>query len=263
MQKQIIGCIANFHSKYALELKEKICKLHPEIININKAGDESCDILIVLGGDGFFLRMLSFYYDKNMKFFGLNAGNLGFLINKIGLLEDLYGRIGDAAEVKINYIEAEVIFLDKTKQTIRAFNEIGLLRNNHMAMKASVIIDGNEKIKEYIGDGIMLSTPIGSTAYNLAAGGRILPLDSHVMSLTPICPIYPKKWTGAIISESRNLEINVLRSHHRKVKVFADNNEYYYVQSIKMKNILDKSITLLYDKKNSLRDKILNEQFPA
>lgn len=261
MQKKIIGCIANIRSKYALELQEQICAANPEIVKIAHVKEIHCDILITIGGDGFLLRMVNNYIDDEIEIFGINAGNLGFLLNVTDNLKQIVERIHNAVRMKIGILQAELFFINQSTRKITALNEIGVIRNTHMALNLAISLDGKKRLERYVGDGVMVVGPIGSTAYNVSAGGHIIPPDSGLISLTPINPFSPKHWRGALLNNKAKIKIDIINAHHRKGRVFADNNEHFGVKSMVISYSCDNKINLLFDPENTLHEKIINEQF--
>lgn len=261
MHNKIIGCIANFRSNYALELQEKICAANPEIVQLRAAKEIKCDILIAIGGDGFLLRMVNNHIKDEIEIFGINAGNLGFLLNKAINLHQITDRIRNAERMKIGILHAELLFLNQSIRKINALNEIGIMRNTHMALNVRISLNNQVKLEKFAGDGMMLVGPIGSTAYNISAGGQIIPPDSNVISLTPINPFFPKHWKGALLHNTSAIKIDIINAHHRKGRVFADNNEYFGVHSMNITYNIDNKIHLLFDHDDTLQNKIINEQF--
>lgn len=261
MHRKIIGCIANFRSSYALELQEQICSANPTILKIKTPKEQTCEILITIGGDGFLLRMVNHYIDEKIEIFGINAGNLGFLLNKPEDLSHIAETVYNATRMRIGIFHAELFFLNQSVRKITALNEVGVIRNSHMALNLEISVNNQVKLEKFVGDGVMLAGPIGSTAYNLSAGGHILPPDANIMALTPINPFIPKRWQGALLHNASKIKIDIATAHHRKGRVFADNNEYFGVQSLTIEYTFDNNINLLFRKETNLYNKIMNEQF--
>ena len=218
-----------------------------------------CKIIVVLGGDGFMLQTLKKYQKYNKIFYGINRGTFGFLMNKFKTY-DIEKNISKAKLVSISPLE--MMATTKTGKTHSniAINEVSLLRQTRQA--ASLQIKNGKKIliKKLICDGVLISTPAGSTAYNLSVSGPILSLNSKKLAITPISPFRPRRWKGKIVSSSSVIKIKNLNIQKRSVSVVADNVEVRNIKNVKIKiNNLIK-FKLLYDKNYSLTKKIKLEQ---
>jgi NAD+ kinase len=225
-----------------------------EITSLKKS-----NIIIVLGGDGFMLQTLKKLYKFKKPFYGINSGNYGFLMNKFSN-KNFLKNLKDSKIVKIYPLQTTV----KTKKNqIRksiAINEVSVLRQSKQASSISVSTNKKNIIKKLISDGILVSTPAGSTAYNLSAHGPILNLNSNKLAVTPISPFRPRRWKGTIISDKSIITIKNLDPDKRPVSAVADNFEVRNAKTITIK--ADKNIifNLLYNKNNSLDKKIKIEQ---
>ena len=142
-----------------------------------------------------------------------------------------------------------------------AINEVSLLRETRQAAKLKITIDNNSRLEELICDGILLSTPSGSTAYNLSAHGPILPINADVLALTPISAFRPRRWRGAIIESSSQVEFEILEAEKRPVSAVADNVEVRNVIKVTVAQDLEHRVKILFDAKHSFEERILNEQF--
>ena len=217
------------------------------------------DVIVVVGGDGFMLEILKKYQKYKKPFYGVNKGTFGFLMNKFKI-KNIQKDIIKSKPISISALEMHATTKANIKKFAIAINEVSLLRQSRQA--ASLQIQSGKKIlmKKLICDGVLVSTPAGSTAYNLSVHGPILSLDSKKLSITPISPFRPRRWKGRIVSSSSVIKIKNLNNIKRPVSVVADNIEVRNVKSVKIKiNNLIK-FRLLYDKKNSLAKKIKLEQ---
>jgi len=217
------------------------------------------NVIVVLGGDGFMLQTLKKYYKYNKPFYGINRGTYGFLMNKFKS-NDLKRIIKLAKPTTISPLQMKVVATNNKNFSAIAINEISLLRQSRQA--ASLKIDVGKKIllKKIICDGVLVSTPAGSTAYNLSISGPILSLNSKKLAITPISPFRPRRWKGKIISSSSEIKIKNLNVQKRSVSAVADNVEVRNIKNVKIKiNNLIK-FKLLYDKNYSLNKKIKLEQ---
>ncbi|HSS14085.1 MAG TPA: NAD kinase, partial [Rhizomicrobium sp.] len=160
-----------------------------------EAGPESADIVVALGGDGFMLQTLHAFTGKGKPIYGMNRGTVGFLMNEYRHA-DLPERLTAAERAVIHPLKMTAHTATGTVEA-RAFNEVSLLRETRQAAKIRIVVDGKPRISELICDGVLVSTPVGSTAYNLSAHGPILPIDADLLALTPISAFRPRRWRGA------------------------------------------------------------------
>src|SRR5919205_1273651 len=144
---------------------------------------ESADVIVALGGDGLMLQTLHRFMGANKPIYGMNRGSVGFLMNE--------------------------------------YQEEGL-RESYQAAKLRIGIDGQERMAELIADGVLVSTPAGSTAYNLSANGPILPLNAPLLALTPISAFRPRRWHGALLPKEARIRIHVVEAERRPVIAVAD-----------------------------------------
>ena len=220
----------------------------------------SADVIIPIGGDGILLKSLHDFNSLNKPFFGINFGSVGFLMNSANKsnLEDTINSSKSTELKPLKMIAKD----DKNKpyESI-AYNEVSLMRQSHQASKFEIKINDITRMNELICDGVLVSTSAGSTAYNLSAHGSILPLDSRLLALTPISAFRPRRWRGALLSESNIIKINVLNYKERQVSVTADNIEFRNIKEVTIQSSNDKTCKILFDKNHSIEDKILNEQF--
>jgi NAD+ kinase len=221
---------------------------------------EEADAIIVLGGDGTMLRALHMYADYQAPLFGLNLGTLGFLLNKYEK-DGLPARIENAKRFTIRPLQMKTTNAKGEIQKILAFNEVSVLRETHNSAKMRVLVDDAVRIEELVCDGVLLSTPVGSTAYNSSAGGPILPLDANIFSLTPISPFRPRRWPGALLRNHCKVTFQILKPIERPVSATADSVEVRDVREVEIKESRKVSKTLLYDPDNPLEERIFKEQF--
>jgi len=240
-------------NKKSQKIKLQILKL------IEKAKYKNFNIIIVVGGDGFMLQTLKKNIDNNKFFYGVNSGNYGFLMNKFSL-KDFLKNLSKANLVSISPLE--MIVKNKNNQLKRyiAINEVSVLRQSRQA--ASLLIkQGSKKIiKELVSDGVLVSTPAGSTAYNLSVHGPILSLHSRKLSISPISAFRPRRWKGKIVNDKTKIIITNLNPSKRPISAVADNLEVRNAKSITIKINNKIKFNLLYDKNRSLQKKIKIEQ---
>ena len=217
------------------------------------------NLIIVLGGDGFMLQTLKKFYKFKKPFYGINSGNYGFLMNKFSNINFL-NNLKTSKIIKIHPLNMTV----KTKNNIIkksiAINEVSILRQSKQASSIAIFFNKKNIIKKLMSDGVLVSTPAGSTAYNLSAHGPILNLDSNKLAVTPISPFRPRRWKGVIISDKSQVSIKNLDVIKRPISAVADNFEVRNAKKIIIKANKKISFNLLYDKNNSLHKKIKIEQ---
>ncbi|SVA87369.1 uncharacterized protein METZ01_LOCUS140223 [marine metagenome] len=221
---------------------------------------DNADVIVVLGGDGFMLEAIKNQMEKSLPLFGLNYGSVGFLMNAVND-EDLIQRLNSSQSIKISPLSMTANTADGSAHEAIAINEVSLLRETHQAAKIKISIDGNVRLDELVCDGVLLSTPSGSTAYNLSAHGPILPINADVLALTPISAFRPRRWKGAILNNKSEVKFEVIDSHKRPVSAVADSAEFREIESVLIKQDNQKSVELLFDAQHSFEERILNEQF--
>ena len=218
-----------------------------------------CNVIVVVGGDGFMLHTLKKYRKYKKPFYGINMGTFGFLMNKFKT-KNIKKSILKAKPVFISALEMQAITKNNIKKSAIAINEISLLRQSRQAASLQILKGKKILIKKLISDGVLVSTPAGSTAYNLSVYGPILSLNSKKLAITPISPFRPRRLKGKILPASSLIKIKNLNIKKRPVSVVADNFEVRNVKSVIIKNNNLIKFKLLYDKNNSLTKKIKLEQ---
>ena len=235
----------------------KIKKLVLEIINRNKFFDPN--LVLVIGGDGFMLQTLKKFKNSNKQFYGINSGNYGFLMNKF-FPKNFLKNIKFPKLISISPLEMSV--KNKSNQIKRylAINEVSILRQSRQAAYISIKQGSKIIIRKLVSDGVLVSTPAGSTAYNLSVHGPILGLNSKKLSISPISPFLPRRWKGKIVSDKTKIFIKNLDSKKRPISAVADNIEVRNAKNISV-NINSKiKFNLLYNQNRSLEKKIKIEQ---
>ena len=218
------------------------------------------NVVVVLGGDGTILSLINNTAYLKKKIFGMNRGTIGFLMNNYQL-DNLINRISESKETKLNPVKMIVTDIHNKVHSALSLNEVSLLRQNRFAANVRVKIDDNMKINKLVCDGILVSTPAGSTAYNLSAHGPILPLNSTLLALTPICPFRPRRWKGALLPEKSKITLEIINPEDRPVSATAGQVEVRNVKKVDISYNFRKTLKLLFDKDQNLEEKILNEQF--
>ena len=216
------------------------------------------NIVVVIGGDGFMLKILKKNNNKKKIFYGINSGNFGFLMNKF-MRNSIIKNLNNAKVISIKPLEMRVISKKGVKKSL-AINEVSILRQSRQAANLSVKNNSKYIIKKLVSDGILVSTPAGSTAYNLSVHGPILNLDSKKISIAPISAFRPRRWKGKIVNESSRVIITNLNPKKRPVSAVADNVEIRNAIKVTIKTHNKIKFNLMYDKKSSLQKKIKLEQ---
>lgn len=224
------------------------------------APPESADVIVALGGDGFMLRTLHAELDRGLPVYGMKLGRVGFLMNRYQP-DELPARIASAHPAVLHPLEMRVTRGDGSEVVALAFNEISLLRQTNQAAHIEVALNGEVKLPNLVCDGVLVSTPAGSTAYNLSAHGPILPLDANVLALTPISPFRPRRWRGALLPVATRVGLRALEPGHRPISATADFHEVRDAVEIEVREAHERSITMLFDPRHSLAQRILDEQF--
>tara|TARA_Y100000590_G_scaffold134767_1_gene154174 strand:- start:1914 stop:2675 length:762 start_codon:yes stop_codon:yes gene_type:complete len=218
------------------------------------------NVIVVVGGDGFMLESLKKYRKFNKPFYGINSGTFGFLMNKFNR-DNIIKNILKSKPISISPLQMNVVTKNKQRRSAIAINEISLLRQSKQTASLQIVRGKKILIKKLVCDGVLVSTPAGSTAYNLSVHGPILSLNSKKLAVTPISPFRPRRWRGKIISNKSIIRIKNLNIKKRPISVVADNIEFRNVKIVNIKvNKLIK-FNLLYDRTNSLSKKIKLEQF--
>jgi NAD+ kinase len=230
---------------------------------VGRYGDarpETADVIVALGGDGLMLATLQRFMNSGKPIYGMHRGTVGFLMNEFsekGLVERL-----DAAQVSVIHpLEMRARDAAGRVHRHRAINEVSLFRQTYQAARLRVLVDGKERLPALVADGILLSTPAGSTAYNLSVQGPIIPIDAPLLALTPISPFRPRRWRGALLPDRAKVTIEVLEADKRPVAAVADHDEVRSVRAVEISMDHGIAMHMLFDPGHSLDERILSEQF--
>jgi NAD+ kinase len=221
---------------------------------------EEADVIVPLGGDGFMLETLHKYRERNVPFYGMHRGSVGFLMNSYGP-EALAPRIARAVPVRVHPLAMITTNSEGREHRALAINEVSLLRQRRQAAKIRISVDGIVRLEELMADGVLVATPMGSTAYNLSVHGPIVPLGTNLMALTPISAFRPRRWRGALLPHGARVTFDVLEADKRPVSATADYTEVRDVISVSIRETRDVSITLLFDPEHNLEERVFKEQF--
>ncbi|MFL5296554.1 MAG: NAD kinase [Phenylobacterium sp.] len=220
------------------------------------------EVIVALGGDGFMLETFHAHMATGLPVYGMNRGSVGFLMNDYS--EDrLPERIAAAETAVIHPLRMTATDAHGETHVALAINEVSLLRQTRQAAKLRISIDGKLRLSELSCDGALVSTPAGSTAYNLSAHGPIIPLDARVLALTPISAFRPRRWRGALLGHTAKVTFEILEAAKRPVSAVADNHEVRDVVDVHIAEDRDISLRMLFDEGRSLEERVLAEQFQA
>jgi NAD+ kinase len=224
------------------------------------AEPEKSDVIVALGGDGLMLQTMHRYMHDRIPIYGMNRGSVGFLLNDYRE-ENLPERLAAAETTIIHPLRMTAFDRDNHEHRSLAINEVSLFRQIYQAAKLRIAVDGRVRLDELICDGVLVSTPAGSTAYNLSAHGPILPINAPLLVLTPISPFRPRRWRGALLPNEAIVRIEVLEPDKRPVSAVADNTEFRDVVAVEVREESRIDIYMMFDPGHTLAERIISEQF--
>jgi NAD+ kinase len=222
--------------------------------------ETEAEVVVALGGDGLMLETLHRNLGGERPIYGMNQGSVGFLMNEYsedGLIE----RINAAERTVIHPLAMIATTRDGRQHSALAINEVSLLRQTRQTAKLKILIDGKTRMTELVCDGVLVSTPAGSTAYNLSAHGPIIPLDGRVLALTPISAFRPRRWRGALLPHTAKVTVEVLEADKRPVSAVADNYEVRDIERVEIIENRELKLSMLFDAGRGLEERVLAEQF--
>jgi len=241
-------------SEAAKAAAARLGRLYPHV------SPDEAEVIVALGGDGFMLETLHRFRARRVPIYGMNRGSVGFLMNTYSEAT-LQQRLDRAEPVVLNPLKMSARTADGGRSEALAMNEVSLLRQTRQAAKLRIRVDGKVRLEELICDGVLISTPAGSTAYNLSAHGPILPLGAGVNALTPISAFRPRRWRGALLPQSATVLFEILEADKRPVSAVADYTEVRDVVEVEVRQDPDTDLELLFDPEHNLEERILAEQF--
>ena len=242
------------------DTNQKSLKIKSQLLNkFKKIKIIRSNTVIVIGGDGFMLQTLKKNKKSKKFFYGINSGNYGFLMNKFSTKTTIKN-LSKANMITISPLEMSVRNNNNQNKKYLAINEVSILRQSRQAASLSINHGSKTIIKKLVSDGVLVSTPAGSTAYNLSVHGPILSLNSNKLSISPISPFRPRRWKGKIVSDKSKINIKNLNPKKRPISAVADNIEVRNAKNVIIKTNKKIKFNLLYDKNRSLQKKIKIEQ---
>ena len=230
------------------------------VARYGSAAEEEADMVVALGGDGFMLETLHRFLRRGLPVYGMNRGSVGFLMNDYRE-DDLPARLAAAQTAIVHPLRMVALRDNAPSVEALAINEVSLLRESRQAAKIRILVDDKARLPELICDGILVSTPAGSTAYNLSAHGPIVPLSANLLPLTPISAFRPRRWRGALLPSDATVVFDILEPDKRPVAAVADYTEVRDVTRVEVREARDVSLTLMFDPDHGLSERIIAEQF--
>jgi NAD+ kinase len=219
-----------------------------------------CDVIVALGGDGLLLHTIHEHLQLGRPIFGMNRGTVGFLMNQYrpdGLLE----RVAAATPISVHPLGMAAIYIDGSEDHALAFNEVAVTRSSAHSANLRLSIDRVERMARFMGDGLIIATAAGSTAYNLSAHGPIIPLGSNLLAVTPVSPFRPRRWKGALVPHTAEIVLENLDADKRPLAATADFHELSNVVAVTIREDPSTTVQLLFDADHSLEERIITEQF--
>ncbi len=252
---------------YLVAKEEKFSRQLPldefQLVLLDSPGQ--AESIFVLGGDGTMLSAIRNYFHFKIPFFGFNFGHLGFLMNKPTqevLAEIINGNfqlitqrllIGEMFDRRFDQKE------EKSNFFLLAFNDFYFERANSKTIRIRVSIDDKIQFDPLIGDGIIVCTPAGSTAYNASAGGKILPLETSALVLTGICPAVHHHWRSSILPPETTILLEAIDIKERPVRLIADGIQIKGGSKIQIR-YSDVKVQLGFAQSQNFREKVLRLQ---
>ncbi len=219
------------------------------------------DYVVTLGGDGQVLKALYHLMNKDIPIYAMRrTENVGFLCNDYRV-DNLPRRLAKAHKVTLHPLHLEARMKNGKKKTALALNEVTVIRETPQSARLHITVDGVTRIPQFSGDGLLVSTPAGSTAYNHSCGGPIMPLDANTLVVTAISGFRPRRWSYAVLPQESVIEIEALDTQKRPVRIEAGAHVIRNAQHAKIRLDRTKTLTLLFDPDQHLGERIVREQF--
>jgi len=218
------------------------------------------DVVVALGGDGLMLRTLRNAMKAGKPIYGMHRGTVGFLMNEYRE-KNLRERLQAAQTTLIHPLVMRARDMNGKLHEHYAINEVSLFRQTYQVARLSISVDGKERLPELMGDGVLVATPAGSTAYNLSAQGPIIPIHASLLAVTPISPFRPRRWRGALLPDAAHVRVRITDPERRPVAAVADHTEVRSVRDVDIRMDHAISMQMLFDPGHSLEERILGEQF--
>ena len=221
---------------------------------------EKADIIVALGGDGTMLKSLHDFLHLNKPIYGMNKGHIGFLMNQFSE-KNLKKRLDEAIPYKLSPLKIKCFEKNKKIKESLAFNDVSLIRSSSKIAKIKIEVNNKTRIEEFLGDGCLIATPAGSSAYNLSLRGPVIPVGAKVLALTPISPYRPRRWRGALLNNDAKITLYSIDSKWRPVRAEADFMQFENIDRLEIELEKKLFVNLLFDPGHDLEERIINEQF--
>ena len=226
----------------------------------NHVPPKNADIIVALGGDGTMLQSLHNFMHLKKPIYGMNRGHIGFLMNEFSE-KGLVKRLTETIPYKLYPLKIKCYNKENEITESLAFNDVSLIRNSSKIAKIKIKINNKIRIEEFLGDGCLISTPAGSSAYNLSLRGPVIPVGAKVLALTPISPYRPRRWRGALLNNDAKITLYAKDSDLRPVRAEADFMQFQNIQKLEIRLEKKLFVNLLFDPGHDLEERIINEQF--
>ena len=262
MNYKKIAVIAARNNNSALQKRDILLQQYSfSDLTLDHSNIAEFDLIIAIGGDGLMLHLLHNMPQENpVPIYGINCGTVGFLLNSF--VEDNFLENLTKTQIStLRPLRMEVLDVDGQNHNLIAINEVSILRNSSQAAKIKITINDQERIAQLTGDGVLVASPAGSTAYNLSAGGPIIPFGAEILALTPISPFRPRNWRGALLPSDSVVKLEVINFKARPTSATADYNEIKNVKEVLIYHDPAIVFKILFDSKHSLEERIIREQF--
>ena len=246
-----------FVASRATQAQDALQRLTGRYGNVSPA---KAEVIVALGGDGHMLQTLHRHIKRQVPIYGMHRGSVGFLMNTYRETR-LIERLKAATPVTVHPLRMRATTANGKEHDALAINEVSLLRETRQAAKLRISIDNVQRLDELICDGALVSTPAGSTAYNLSAHGPIIPLGAGLLALTPISAFRPRRWRGALLPSTASVTFDILEHDKRPVSAVADYTEVRDVVRVHVTEEPAMDLTLLFDPEHNLEERIVKEQF--
>ena len=248
-----------FVSSNKPEAKKSLEKLKSLYENVSPSNAE---VIVALGGDGTVLESLHKYLKRKVPIYGMNRGHIGFLMNQYSE-KKLEEKLNNAISFKLYPLRIKCFYLNDEVDECLAFNDVSLLRNSPKIAKIKIQINGKIRLKEFMGDGCLISTPAGSSAYNLSLRGPVIPVGAKVLAITPISPYRPRRWRGALLNNNAKITLTSIEPLRRPLRAEADFLEFEKIKKLEIQLEKEEYMNLLFDPGHDLEERIINEQFDS
>ncbi len=238
----------------ALEALQSLRRIYENV------SPDKADVIVALGGDGTVLKSLHDFLKKKVPIYGMNRGFVGFLMNQFSE-KNLLKRLSEAIPYKLYPLVIKSFDKNGNSQNALAFNDVSMIRKSPRIAKIKVQVNNTTRIDEFLGDGCLIATPAGSSAYNLSLRGPVIPVGAQVLALTPISPYRPRRWRGALLNNDVKITLLSLDHESRPVRAEADFMEFDNIVKLEIKLDKSKFMNLLFDPGHDMEERLINEQF--